>query len=82
MDNLKEKVIKAIEEIRPGLQEDGGDIEFISIEEKKVTVELQGACHGCPMAQMTLKQGVQEYLRDKVDKEIEVVSNSELANCE
>ena len=63
-----EDLIKvAIEEIRPSLQADGGDIEFVSVDENgKVFVHLTGACDGCSMAFMTLKQGVEAYLLKKV----------------
>ena len=64
---LKEKVEAAIQDVRPGLQADGGDIELVSVDETgKVLVKLKGACNGCPMAQMTLKQGVEKYLKDKI----------------
>jgi Fe-S cluster biogenesis protein NfuA len=63
----KESVQKAINEVRPSLQADGGDIELVGVsEEGKVTVRLKGACGGCPMAQMTLKQGVESYLKKTV----------------
>ncbi len=65
---MEEEVKKAIEEVRPSLQADGGDIEFIGVtDDGKVTVELQGSCNGCPMAQMTLKQGVERYLKETVE---------------
>ena len=64
---MREEVIQAIEDVRPSLQADGGDIEFVDLtEEGLVTVRLMGACNGCPMAQMTLKQGVEQYLKEKV----------------
>jgi Fe-S cluster biogenesis protein NfuA len=64
---LKEKVISALEDIRPSLQADGGDIELVSVEETGVVkVRLTGACHGCPMSQMTLKQGVERYLKKEI----------------
>lgn len=64
---MEEQVKTALEEIRPSLQADGGDIEFVSVnDEGLVTVKLTGACHGCPMALMTLKQGVEAYLVKKV----------------
>ena len=67
MSDLKERVSQALEEVRPSLQADGGDIRFVEItDENIVKVELQGACNGCPMAQMTLKQGVENYLRKVV----------------
>ncbi|MGD1823280.1 MAG: NifU family protein [Pleomorphochaeta sp.] len=71
---MEELVKNAIEDIRPSLQNDGGDIEFIKLDGKVVFVSLQGACAGCPMSQMTLKGGVERYLRDKVDPEL-IVEN-------
>jgi Fe-S cluster biogenesis protein NfuA len=71
---MEEKVRKAINDIRPSLQNDGGDIEFISLDADIVTVRLVGACAGCPMSQMTLKQGVERYLRETVSPTLEVVS--------
>ena len=72
---LEEKVIDAINQIRPSLQNDGGDIEFVSMEGKNISVKLLGACAGCPMSQTTLKNGVEKYLRHVVDPEL-VVENS------
>jgi Fe-S cluster biogenesis protein NfuA len=64
---LNEKVESAIQDVRPSLQADGGDIEFVSVDESgKVLVKLKGACNGCPMAQMTLKEGVEKYLKSKI----------------
>lgn len=77
MDNklLKEKIEAALEEIRPFLQSDGGDISLISIEDgKKVTVQLQGACVGCSVNQMTLKSGVEMTIK-KHAPQIESVVN-------
>lgn len=72
---IKEQVQKAIQDVRPSLQADGGDIELVSVgEDGKVTVRLTGACNGCPMAQMTLKQGVESYLKKEVPEVTEVVS--------
>ncbi len=72
---MKEQVEKAIQKIRPQLQADGGDIEFISVSpDGKVKVRLTGACHGCPMAQMTLKQGVERFLKDTVPGVVSVDS--------
>ena len=73
---LEEKVIDAINQIRPSLQNDGGDIEFVSMDGKNISVKLLGACAGCPMSQATLKNGVEKYLRHVLqDKDI-VVENS------
>ena len=64
---MEDEVKKAIQDVRPSLQEDGGDIKFISVsEDGKVKVQLTGACNGCPMAQLTLKQGVERYLKETV----------------
>lgn len=69
-----ESVRKAIQDVRPSLQADGGDIEFVSAtDDGKVTVRLKGACHGCPMATVTLKQGVEAYLKKVVPGVKEVV---------
>ncbi len=72
---LTGKVEAALEEIRPFLQSDGGDISLISIEEgKTVTVQLQGACVGCSVNQMTLKSGVEMTIK-KHAPQIEKVVN-------
>lgn len=64
---MEEQVKKAIQDVRPSLQADGGDIEFLSLaEDGVVKVQLTGACNGCPMAQLTLKQGVERYLKETV----------------
>jgi Fe-S cluster biogenesis protein NfuA len=71
---MEEKVKSAINDIRPSLQNDGGDIDFIGLEGDIVKVRLVGSCAGCPMSQMTLKQGVERYLRETVAPNLEVVS--------
>jgi Fe-S cluster biogenesis protein NfuA len=63
---MKEQVEAVIEEIRPLLQGDGGDIELVAIEGNVVKVRLRGACAGCPGAQMTLKMAVERRLKAKV----------------
>jgi Fe-S cluster biogenesis protein NfuA len=63
---MKEKVLEVINTIRPRLQADGGDIELVDVTDGVVKVRLQGACHGCPGAQMTLKLGVERLLREKI----------------
>jgi Fe-S cluster biogenesis protein NfuA len=71
---LEENVKSAIDDIRPSLQADGGDIELVSVgEDGKVFVRLTGACGSCPMAVMTLKQGVEKYLKKVVPEVSEVV---------
>lgn len=64
--DLEEDVAKAIEEVRPHLQMDGGDVELVGVEDGVVKVKLKGACAGCPMSQMTVKWGVESYLKKKV----------------
>ncbi len=64
--NIKEEVEKAIEEIRPNLQADGGDIELVNVENGVAKVKLKGACAGCPMSTMTVKWGVENFLKKRV----------------
>ena len=66
MAELKEQVEQALEDIRPALQADGGDIEFVDFVDGVVQVRLQGACAGCPMSQMTLTNGVERHLKNVV----------------
>ena len=63
---MKEKVEKALNDIRPALQADGGDVELVEVEDNIVKVRLKGACAGCPMSQMTIKQGIERYLKKAV----------------
>ena len=66
-DPMKEKVQAAIDKIRPMLAADGGDVELIDVtEEGVVQVRLQGACSGCPMSQMTLKNGIERIIKQEV----------------
>jgi Fe-S cluster biogenesis protein NfuA len=72
---MKEKVQKVIDQIRPNLQADGGDIELVEVTpDGVVKVKLQGACHGCPGAAMTLKMGVERLLKANVP-EVKSVEN-------
>ncbi len=65
---MREKVETALGQIRPSLQADGGDIELIDVDEPEgvVKVRLVGACAGCPMSQMTLRNGVERYLKQAI----------------
>ncbi|MFC1567099.1 NifU family protein [bacterium] len=74
---LKEKVEKAIERIKPLLNRDGGDISLVSVDEdaKKVVVALEGACSGCPMSQMTLKNSVERIIKEEAP-EVEIVESA------
>lgn len=74
--DLEKQVKDAIETIRPSLQNDGGDIEFIKIEGKKVYVRLIGACATCMYSAMTLKMGVENMLQQNIDSELEVINTA------
>ena len=66
---MKEEVQAALDEVRPHLQVDGGDVELVDVtDDGVVLVKLKGACAGCPMSQMTLKWGVENYLKKKIPK--------------
>ncbi|MDM8542649.1 NifU family protein [Desulfococcaceae bacterium HSG9] len=62
---MKAEIQEALNEIRPMLQQDGGDVKFVDFEDGIVKVQLQGACAGCPMSQMTLKSGIERALKAK-----------------
>ena len=66
MEDQKKAVEQALTKIRPMLQRDGGDIELVDVNDGIVKVRLTGACKGCPMSQMTLKQGVEKLLMKEV----------------
>ncbi|MGE4469859.1 MAG: NifU family protein [Desulfovibrio sp.] len=64
---MKEKVEAALEKIRPVLQNDGGNVELVEVTgDGIVKVRLQGACHGCPMSQMTLKHGIERVILKEI----------------
>mgnify|MGYP001150919896 CR=1 FL=1 len=70
-----EKVNEILEQIRPSLKADGGDVELVEVTpENIVKVRLQGACKGCPMSQMTLRMGVERVLREEIPEITEVVA--------
>ncbi len=72
---MKEQVQKAIDKVRPGLQADGGDVELVDVSpDGVVKVRLTGACHGCPMSQMTLKMGIEKIIKQQVPSVKEVIS--------
>ncbi len=71
---LLERVQTAIQDVRPSLQADGGDIELVSVtEDGTVNVRLTGACGSCPMSTMTLKMGVEAYLKKVIPEVKEIV---------
>jgi Fe-S cluster biogenesis protein NfuA len=72
---IRERVLNALERVRPYLQSDGGDISLVEItEDNTVKVKLQGACHGCPYSIQTLKAGVEQVLLKEVPEIKKVVS--------
>lgn len=72
---MQDKVKEVLEKVRPNLQADGGDVELVSVSEDGiVTVKLVGACAGCPMSQMTLKNGIERLLKKEIPEVKEVVS--------
>ncbi len=73
---MKEQVAAVLEEIRPSLQADGGDIELVDVVDGVVKVRLKGACAGCPMSQMTLSNGVERVLKERIPEVVRVESVS------
>jgi Fe-S cluster biogenesis protein NfuA len=71
---MDEKIKAALDQIRPALQADGGDVEFVGVKDGTVSVKLTGACGGCPMATMTLKKGIERILKERVPEVKQVVS--------
>ena len=71
---MKEKVQAVLNKIRPMLQADGGDVELVDVEDGVVRVRLQGACVGCPMSQMTLKNGIERLLKNDIPEVKSVIS--------
>jgi Fe-S cluster biogenesis protein NfuA len=72
---MKEQVQKALDMVRPSLQADGGDVELIDVSaDGVVKVKLTGACHGCPMSQMTLKMGIEKIIKKQVPEIKEIIS--------
>lgn len=74
MNNIKNKINKILEKIRPALRADGGDVRFVEFNEKSgvLKVELMGHCAHCPMSQITLKQGIEAKIKKAV-KEVKRV---------
>jgi len=70
---MKEQVQEVLNIIRPSLQADGGDVELVDVKDGIVSVRLKGACAGCPHTTMTLKQGIERFLKEKIPAVKEVV---------
>jgi len=71
---MQDKVETVLAKIRPVLQADGGDVELIEASEGVVKLKLTGACNGCPMASMTLRQGIERILKEQLPEVKEVVA--------
>jgi len=71
-ESIETRVQKALNEIRPQIQADGGDVELVAVEKTTVKVRLVGACAGCPMSAMTLKQGVEALIKQRVPEILKV----------
>ncbi|MCK4455201.1 MAG: NifU family protein [Thermoplasmata archaeon] len=74
---MREKILDVLDkEIRPSLQMDGGDVEFVNYDENSgiVSVRLKGACRGCPMSTLTLQMGIEKVLKDRIPEVKSVVS--------
>jgi Fe-S cluster biogenesis protein NfuA len=74
-NSIKDRVLKALDRVRPYLQSDGGDIEFVDMtDDMTVKVKLKGACHGCPFSMQTLKAGVEQAIMKEVPEIKRVIS--------
>ncbi len=71
---MREKVEAALDKIRPALEADGGNIELIDVNDGVVKVKLTGACAGCPMSTMTLKNGIERILKQQIPEIKEVIA--------
>ena len=71
---MREKVEQALAKVRPMLERDGGSVELVDVDGSVVKVRLTGACHGCPMSQMTLKQGIERVIKQNVPEVTEVIA--------
>jgi len=72
---MREKVESVLKQIRPALQADGGDVELVDVsQEGLVKVRLMGSCGGCPMSMITLKNGIERILKEKIPELKAVVS--------
>ena len=71
---MKENVEAVLDQVRPTLQSDGGDVELVDVNEGVVRLKLKGACAGCPMASMTLRNGIERILKEKIPEVKEVIA--------
>lgn len=71
-NDLKQRVAAVLDEVRPELQRHSGDVRLVDVVDGVVQVELQGACQGCPMSQMTLAFGIERVLKEKIPEVVSV----------
>lgn len=71
---MRKKVEETLDKIRPALMADGGNVELVEVKDGVVKVRLTGACVGCPMSQLTLKMGIERYLKKEIAEVTEVVA--------
>ncbi len=71
---MKDRVEAVLDKIRPSLVADGGNVELVDVKDGIVKVRLTGACAGCPMSAMTLKNGIEQILRQEIPEVKEVIS--------
>jgi len=71
---MREKIAAVLEQVRPALLADGGDVQLVDVKDGVVKLKLTGACHGCPMASMTLKNGIERVLKEQLPEVKEVVA--------
>jgi Fe-S cluster biogenesis protein NfuA len=71
---MQDKVKEVLDKVRPALQRDGGNVELVEVSDGTVKVKLTGACAGCPMSTMTLKNGIERILKEEVPDVKEVVA--------
>lgn len=77
MNNIEEKINEVLNKIRPYLNQDGGDVEFVKFEDGICYVKLKGACAGCMFADMTINNTVEEILVSEVPEVIKVINTEE-----
>ena len=74
-NGIRERVEMALERIRPAIQMDGGDVQLVDVsEDGVVTVQMMGACGGCPMSMLTLKAGIERIIKSQVPEVTEIVA--------
>ncbi|MGB8707714.1 MAG: NifU family protein [Dehalococcoidia bacterium] len=71
---MRDKVQSVLDNIRPSLRADGGDVELVEVKDGIVSVKLKGACAGCPMSTMTLKNGIERILKQELSDIKEVIA--------